>query len=154
MYSKDETKILRKEFWIRFAQRCEIHPELRYRKKKWILYDTGLSGIDLKFDVTRTEASVMIEINSRKENRRLEIFETMQKYRILLEEGFEEPLIWDFCYERESGEEVCRIYKVLPDVDFHRQSQWPDIFNFMIDNMLILERNFLEIKDGLEAELF
>lgn len=154
MYSKEEVKFLRKQFWIVFAQRCEIHPALRYRKKKWVLYDTGLSGIDLKFDVTRTEAIVMIEVNSRKENRRLEIFETLQKYRILLEEGFEEPLTWDFCYTRESGQEVCRIYKELPDVDFHRQNQWPDIFNFFIDNMLILERNLMEIKDALEAELY
>jgi hypothetical protein len=154
MYSKDEAKLLRKEFWIVFARRCEIVPELRHKKKKWVLYDTGLSGIDLKFDVTRNEAIVMIEINSRLENRRLEIFETMQKYRILLEEGFQEPLIWDFCYTRESGQEVCRIYKSLPNVDFHRQTQWPDIFNFLIDNMLILENNLMEIKDGLEAELY
>lgn len=154
MYSKDEAKLLRKEFWIVFARRCEIVPELRHRKKKWILYDTGLSGIDLKFEVNRSEALVMLEINSRLENRRLQIFETLQKYRLLLEEGFAEPLIWDFCYARESGQEVCRIYTLLPNVDFHRQNQWPDIFNFLIDNMLILENNLMEIKDALEAELY
>lgn len=153
MYSKDETKILRKEFWIVFARRCEIVPELRSRKKKWVLYDTGLSGIDLKFEVTRQEAMVMVEINIKQENRRLEAFETMQKYRMMLEEGFAEPLIWDFCVSREGGQEVCRIYTSLPNVDFHRQNQWPDIFNFFIDNMLILENNFMEIKDGIEAEL-
>ncbi|MFA5326169.1 MAG: DUF4268 domain-containing protein [Prolixibacteraceae bacterium] len=154
MYSKDEAKLLRKEFWVVFARRCEIVPQLQFRKKKWILYDTGLSGVDLKFDVTRTEALVMIEINSRLESRRLEVFETLQKYRLLLEDGFNEPLTWDFCYTRESGQEVCRIYISLPNVDFHRQNQWPDIFNFLIGNMLILENNFLEIKDALEAELF
>jgi hypothetical protein len=154
MYSKDEAKLLRKEFWIVFARRCEIVSELFHKKKKWVLYDTGLSGIDLKFDVTRQEALVMIEINSKAESRRLEIFETLQNYRLLIEEGFDEPLIWDFCYQRESGQEVCRIYKSLPNVDFHRQNQWPDIFNFLIDNMLILERNFMEIRDGLEAELY
>jgi hypothetical protein len=154
MYSKDEAKLLSKEFWIVFARRCEIVPELRNRKKKWMLYDTGLSGIDLKFEVTRSEASVMIELNSRLENRRLEVFETLQNYRILIEEGFAVPLTWDYCYQKESGEEVCRIYKSLPGVDFYRQNQWPDIYNFLIDNMLILENNFMEIRDGLEAELF
>lgn len=154
MYSKDEAKLLSKEFWIVFARRCEIIPELRNRKKKWMLYDTGLSGIDLKFEVTRSEATVMIEINSRHENRRLELFENMQKYSMLLEDGFIEPLIWDFCYQKDSGEEVCRIYTSLPNVDFYRQNQWPDIYNFLIDNMLILENNFMEIKDGLEAELY
>ncbi|MGE5448201.1 MAG: DUF4268 domain-containing protein, partial [Bacteroidales bacterium] len=94
------------------------------------------------------------EVNSNKEDRRLEIFETLQKYRILLEEGFREPLTWDFCYTRDSGQEVCRIYTSLPNVDFHNQMQWPDIFNFLIDNMLILENNFMDIKDALEAELY
>ncbi|HLN73301.1 MAG TPA: DUF4268 domain-containing protein [Prolixibacteraceae bacterium] len=154
MYSKEEAKQLSKEFWIVFARRCEIVPELMYKKKKWVLYDTGLSGIDLKFEVTRKEAIVMIEVNSNKEDRRLEIFETLQKYRILLEEGFREPLTWDFCYTRDSGQEVCRIYTSLPNVDFHNQMQWPDIFNFLIDNMLILENNFMDIKDALEAELY
>jgi len=154
MYSKDQSKLLRKELWIVFARRCEIVPELKYKKKKWILYDTGLSGIDLKFEATRNEAMVMIEINSREEARRLEIFETMQKYRMLLEEGFSNPLTWDFCVERDSGQEVCRIFTSLPNVDFHRQNQWPEIFNFLIDNMLMLENNFMDIRDGLEAELY
>ncbi|HAH23468.1 MAG TPA: DUF4268 domain-containing protein [Prolixibacteraceae bacterium] len=154
MYSKDETKILRKEFWIVFARRCEIVPELRFKKKKWVLYDTGLRGIDLKFEVTRKEALVMIEINSHEESRRLQVFETMQKYRLLLEDGFTTPLTWDHCFVRESGQEVCRIYTSLPNVDFHQQMQWPTIFNFFIDNMLILENNLMDIKDGLDAELF
>jgi len=154
MYSREESKLLRQEFWIVFARRCEIVPELMHKKKKWVLYDTGLSGIDLKFDVTRTEALVMIEISSRQQSRRLEIFETLQKYRKFIEEGFVESLIWDFCYTRESGQEVCRIYKSLTNVDFHRQNQWPEIFNFMIDNMLLLENNLMELKDILEAELY
>lgn len=154
MYSKDEAKLLRKEFWIVFARRCEIVPELRHKKKKWVLYDTGLSGIDLKFEVSRTEALVMIEINCRQESRRLEIFETLQKYQKFLEEGFAESLEWDICFVRESGQEISRIYIAFPNVDFHRQNQWPDIFNFMIDNMLLLEKNLMEIKDVLEAELF
>jgi len=154
MYSKDESKRLIKEFWIVFARRCEIVPELYHKKKKWLLYYTGLSGIDLKFDVTRTEALVMIEINSKEEVRRLELFESLLKFKKFLEEGFAGSLTWDFCYVRESGQEVCRIYTSLPNVDFHRQTQWPDIYNFLIDNMLILENNFLEIRDVLEAELY
>ena len=84
MYSKDESKLLRKEFWIVFARRCELVPELRHKKKKWVLYDTGLSGIDLKFEVTRSQALVMIEINSKEEVRRLEIFEVQRTLSYIL----------------------------------------------------------------------
>lgn len=118
-----------------------------------MLYDTKISGVDLKFEVNRQEAMVMIEINSRSETRRLQIFELMEKYRILIEEGFEDGLIWEYYYKRESGQEVCRIFEKIIHVDIHRQNQWPDIFNFLIDNMLRLETNFLEIRDVLKEEI-
>lgn len=153
MYTREEARQLRKSFWITFAKRCEIVPELQHRKKKWILYDTKISGLDLKFDIDRFEASVMIEVNAKSEDRRLQIFELLEKYKVILEEGFGNGLEWELCYTRESGEEVCRIYVMNDGVDIHRQSQWPDIYNFFIDNMLILERNFLEIRELLQEEL-
>lgn len=153
MYTQEEAKQLRQQFWDTFGRRCEIVPELRHRKKKWILYDTKISGIDLKFEVGRNEALVMIEINSPTENRRLHIYELLEKYKLLLEDGFENGLIWDFCVVRESGQEVCRIYEKMPQADIHKQNQWPDIYNFLIANMLKLEANFMEIRDVLQEEL-
>jgi hypothetical protein len=153
MYTQEEARQIRKEFWDTFAKRCEIVPELKHRKKKWVLYDTKISGIDLKFEVDRNEALVILEINNRQENRRLQIFEILEKYKRLLEEGFDDGLIWDFCVIRESGQEVCRIYEKMPHADIHRQSQWPNIFNFLIENMLKLEANFMEIRDAVQEEI-
>lgn len=154
MYSKEQAKQISQEFWIVFARRCEIVPELKSRKKKWILYDTGLKGIDLKFETERKSVSVILEINDNKPGRRNEIFETILKYKNQIEEWYSEPLIWDNSFVRDSGQEVCRIYKTLEGVNFLDKLQWPDIFNFMIDNMLILEQNFLKIKDIIEFELY
>ena len=120
----------------------------------WILHHTKISNVALKFDVGRENAQVMIEISHRNENRRLQIFEILEKYKLILEEGFPNGLHWDFYYQREdSGQEVCRIYSILENVDFHRQSQWPDIYNFFINDMLILERNFIEIRDIVKEEV-
>lgn len=153
MYTHEEAKQIRQQFWDTFGRRCEIIPALRHQKKKWVLYDTKIRGIDLKFEAGRDEALVIIEINSSSEERRLHIFETMGKYKTLLEDGFEDGLIWDFCVVRESGQEVCRIYEKMRHADIHKQKQWPDIFNFLIDNMLLLERNFMEIRDVLQEDL-
>ncbi|WP_159517996.1 DUF4268 domain-containing protein [Sunxiuqinia indica] len=153
MYTQEQAKQLRKQFWTLFGKRCKAVPELQEKKKKWVLYDTKISGLDLKFDVNRQSASVMIELNHRNENKRLDLYEKLQKYRPLLEDGFENGLEWDFLYVRESGEEVCRIYIEMEGVDIHRQKQWPDIFNFFIENMLKLESNFMDIRDVLKEEL-
>ena len=153
MYTREEAKQLRKKFWTLFGQRCEIVPDLAERKKKWILYDTKISGLDLKFDIDRNEAMVMIEINNRDEDRRLAMFELLEKYKPLLEVGFDEGLHWKLCYTRDSGEQVCRIFTAQQELDIHRQNQWPDIYNFFIEKMLILERNFMDIRDVIQEEL-
>ncbi|MCW0482754.1 DUF4268 domain-containing protein [Gaoshiqia sediminis] len=153
MYTREEAKQLRKKFWTLFGQRCEIVPELAGRKKKWVLYDTKISGLDLKFDIDRNEAMVMIEINHRDEDRRLAMFELLEKYKPLLEDGFDEGLHWELCYTRDSGEQVCRIFTTQQGLDIHRQNQWPDIYNFFIEKMLILERNFMDIRDVIQEEL-
>jgi len=153
MYTKEEAKQIRIDFWNTFGRRCETARELRGRKKKWILYDTKIQGIDLKFDADREHALVMIEVNSNDENRRLAIYEQLEKYKIILEEGFGNGLIWDICHVRESGQEVCRIYVELSGADFHNQHQWPDIYNFFIANMLLLENNFMEIRDIVFEEV-
>lgn len=154
MYSKEEFKLLRKEFWDIFGKRCEIVPELRGKRKKWLLHRTGIPNIDLKFEAGRNDAKVILEINHQSESRSLKTFEILEKYKPILEDCFEDGLIWDFCHNREdSGQLVCRIYTILPGADFHKRTNWPDIYNFFIDNMLILQNNFLEIKEMVNHEI-
>ena len=154
MYSKEEKKRLTTDFWQLFKRRCEVHPYLKLKKKQFILHRTKIKSIALRFEISRDNAKVILELHNRSERLRLKAFEVSERYKIILEEGFENGLIWEFYYQRpDSGQEVCRIYTVLENVDLHRRNQWPDIFNFFIENMIKLEENFLQIRDILEAEL-
>lgn len=154
MYSREELKQLKIDFWQMFGKRCDVHPELKFRKRKWMLHKTKIKGVALRFDVGRKDAKVILELGNRNEKLRLKAYEILEKYKVIIEEGFENGLNWEFFHEREdSGAEVCRIYTQLNNVDFHRQNQWPDIFNFYIENMLKLEYNFLQIRDLLLEEL-
>lgn len=154
MYSIDEKKKLTTDFWQLFKKRCAVHPDLKLKKKKWILHRTKIKGVALRFDVGRKDAKVILELQNNSEKLRLKAFEILERYKFVVEEGFENGLTWEFYFERpDSGKEVCRIYTTLENVDIHRQNQWPDIYNFFIDNMMRLEENFLLVRDVLEAEL-
>jgi hypothetical protein len=154
MYSIEEAKKLRIDFWGQFGKRCEIHPQLTHRKKKWILHRTKISGVALRFEIDRKNARVILELGHRNESKRLKAYEILERYKIILEEGFENGLQWEFYHQREDSlQEVCRIFVQLDNVDLHNQNQWPDIFNFFIENMLLLEENFLSISDILKEEL-
>lgn len=149
MYSKDELKSLKLEFWEAFAAFCEVQPYLRERKKIWTLYNTKVKGVELKFDATRSGAYVILEVNHRQEELRLEMFERLTWYKDTLEQDFSEGLIWDICFVRETGKEVARIYWGKEGIDFHRREHWGEFFTFMASQMYLLERNFMSIADYL-----
>lgn len=115
MYSKEELKNLKLEFWESFAAFCEVQPYLRGRKKIWTLYDTKVKGVELKFDANRQGAYVILEVNHRSEDLRLEMFERLTWYKETLEQDFPEGLIWDICFVRENGRQVARIYVAKKD---------------------------------------
>jgi hypothetical protein len=154
MYSKEEKKKLTVDFWLLFKKRCAAHPELQGKKKKFILHHTKIKSVALRFDIGRNEAKVILELHHRSERVRLKAYEVLERYKIVIEEGFENGLTWEFYHERlDSGQEVARIYTTLENVDIHRQNQWPDIYNFFIKNMIKLEDNFMSMREILEGEL-
>jgi len=154
MYSKEEIKELHLSFWQNFKSYCETQPALNFRKKRWILNETQIRGVALRFELERDNAKVILEMQNKHEDRRLQIFEILERYKVVLEEGFENGLIWEFYHQREdNGQEVCRIFTQLENVDWHRKNQWPEIYNFFINNMLRMEENFLMVKEVVKEEL-
>lgn len=150
MYSKEELKNLKTEFWESFARFCEVQPTLAGRKPMWLLYDTKVKGVELKFDILRNGVAVALEINHRTEDDRLAMFERIGWHKETLENGFTpDTLIWDLVYDLKNYKQVARIYTSHNNLDFHRRNHWGDIFHFLADNMFKLERNFLKIRDFL-----
>ncbi len=154
MYSKEEIKELYRSFWQNFKSYCETQALLNFKKKRWILNETQIRGLALRFEVDRQNARVILELQNKSEDRRLQIYELLERYKVVMEEGFENGLVWEFYHQREDNkQEVCRIYTQLENVDWHRQNQWTEIYDFFIVNMLKMEVNYLEVKDVLKAEL-
>lgn len=149
MYSKDELKNLKIEFWESFAAFCEVQPYLKGRKKIWTLYNTKVKGVELKFDANRKGAYVILEVNHKWEDSRLDMFERLTWYKDILEKDFPDGLTWDICYVRETGKEVARIYIAKEGIDLHRREHWGTFFTFMASQMYLLERNFMSIAEYL-----
>ncbi len=150
MYSKDELKQLKKNFWEGFGIYCSQIPSLKKRKSKFMLYNTKMKGVELKFDATREGAFVILEINIHDSTLRLEKYEQFEQYKTLLEKQFPTGLIWDFAYVRECGTEVCRIYTQKNGIDIHRPILWMEFYEFMSTEMLKLEKAFKSVKDALD----
>lgn len=145
MYSREELKQLKKEFWEGFGFFCQNHPVLGKRKSKFMLYNTKMKGVELKFDATREGAFVILEFNHPDETERLSKYEHFERYKVVLEQDFPEGLCWNFAYRLETGNDVCRIYSQKTGLDIHRRIQWMEFYRFMAAEMLKLEKAFREV---------
>lgn len=152
MYSKEVLKQLKIDFWTLFGSRSKPILAENYRKH-WLLYRTKITGLELKFSASRNDVQVILEINHKNEDKRLQYFEKLSEYRPIIEQDFDNTLEWELVHTRSAGNEVCRIFTKLEGVDIHKKENWPQMFEFMANNMIRLENNFFEIWDILKEEL-
>jgi hypothetical protein len=150
MFSKEEAKKLREEFWDQFNR---MSSGKRARKKlpgNWMLDQTGIKALNLRFHVDREVAQVGIDLETRNMDKRIELFEKLESLKKLLEEAMESPLLWELEYIRENGKSVSRIYLQMEGVDIYKQDTWSEAHKFMFANMMKLETFFLEYRDILK----
>ena len=149
MYTKEELKELKRNFWTGFDDYCKTHNIFDKKQKNWLLYNTKLKNVELKFDANRDGAFVILELNHRNESKRLETFERFELYKTQLEREITIPVIWEPFYIRDSGQNVSRIYCYQPQLDIHRTAHWPQFYAFMAENMRKLQKNFLSIRENI-----
>jgi len=149
MYSREEVKILKRNFWTGFDAFCAELPRFKIRKRKWILYNTKIKGVELKFDAARDGAYVIFELNHPKTSKRLEMFELMKKYKVVVDQFFADAE-WQEQFEKPCGTLVSRIYRHLGGLDIHRQEQWPEFYPFLSREMCHCERMFKEMRELLQ----
>ena len=76
-------------------------------KKRWILNETQIRGLALRFELERENTKLILELQHNQEDRRLKTYEILERYKVVLHEGFENRLIWEFYHQREdNGQEV------------------------------------------------
>jgi hypothetical protein len=147
MYSKEELKKLRMEFWEKFGDYTKFYSLKIGEPIKWTLYKTGVKGLELKFELHKKHVVVCIEVNHKSEDRRLDIFIELEKYSAIINEGFGDRIEW---LEEEKGFPFYQIAVSSDKLTFHNKDKWPEIYSFMAQNMWQLQTNLLNILEILQ----
>ncbi|GHA50652.1 hypothetical protein GCM10007103_34340 [Salinimicrobium marinum] len=141
MYSREESKKIRQEFWINFGKTYQ---------RKWILYNTKIKDFSLKFDFTKRYAEVAIEITSTDEVFRKYYFEKLKSLNAVLKEDYIPEIEYAEDYELDNGKVISRIYIRKEGINVHNRNDWPQTQQFLNKNMALLEEFFLEYKDFID----
>lgn len=142
MFSKEQSKEIRQQFWIFFDKR---YP------RKWLLYNTNIKDFSLKFDFDTKKAIVAIDSTFKDEIFRMYYFEKLLSLKNILLEEISSELIFDQHYILSSGKTVSRCYLQLDKVNIHNKNNWPEVFDFFNEYMDKLETFFLEYKDYISS---
>jgi hypothetical protein len=142
MYSKEESKNRRQLFWTMFGK--------RYRRK-WLLYDTKLKDVVLKFSFEDRRAMVSIDINHEDEVFRAYYYEKLLNLKKIMKDTVSTELIFDENYLLESGKMISRVFVMYEGVKIQKQTDWPEVYEFYNNYMGKMEVFFLEYKDFIES---
>lgn len=141
MFSKEESRLLREEFWTSFGKSFP---------RKWILYNTKLKGFTFKFHFDTKSALVALDLEDDIENR-INYWEKLTALKSILTEEFLPNAIFEEAYILENGKEISRIYVTLNQkVSIHNKNTWQKTMEFFNENMSLFEAFFEEYKDILE----
>ncbi|WP_455169108.1 DUF4268 domain-containing protein [Aegicerativicinus sediminis] len=142
MFSKEESRKLRQEFWTSFGKSFP---------RKWILYDTKIKGFSFKFHFDNKSALVALDIEDDLENR-IKYWERLIALKSILIEEFLPNAIFDEMFILENGKEISRIYIPLEEkVSIHNKNSWQQVMVFFNSTMTKFEEFFLEYEDILKA---
>lgn len=142
MFSKEESRLLRQEFWTSFGKSFP---------KKWILYNTKLKGLSFKFHFDNKKALVALDLEDDLEYR-IKRWEKLLSLKSILLDDFLPKAIFDESYLLENHKEISRIYVPLEEkVSIHNKQTWRQVMEFFNENMSLFESFFEDYKDVIEG---
>ncbi|MEZ4853713.1 DUF4268 domain-containing protein [Flavobacterium sp.] len=141
MFSKEEAKRIKKEFWIEFAA---AYP------RKWLLYNTGVKDFAFKFYVDTKKAHVILDIETKNEENRKIYFEKMESLKTILLDDYVNDAIFEQDYILENGKIVSRIWTQLDGVSVNNKNTWEAIFDFFNNKMTAFELFYYEYEEYLK----
>lgn len=141
MFSKAEAQQIKKDFWTEFANTYS---------RKWLLYNTKITGVAFKFYIDNKKARVMLDIEPKEDDRRKIYYEKIVSLKNIFLEEFIPDAIFVKDYTLENGKDINRVYTELTGVSLYNKASWEQIFDFFYENMDAFERFFYEHEDYIK----
>ncbi len=150
MFSKQQKAELTERFWAELKRKSK---QTLGKRHSWVLQNTGIKGIQLKFELSRKSALVILQCYASSREKREWLYDILKQYHRIIADQAEEVPIWDKIGELEELGGMPSLYYKLDNVDYLQEKDWEEIHVFFINYMHRLERAFLEIKDVLKVEI-
>lgn len=142
MFSKEESRLLRQQFWTSFGKSFP---------RKWLLYNTKIKGLSFKFHFDTKSALVALDLEDDLDNR-INCWEKLLALKGILHSDYLPNAIYEEEYYLDNGKEISRIYLPLEEkVSIHNKNTWQEVMEFFNTNMILFEDFFEEYRDIIKS---
>lgn len=143
MFSKEDSAILRKEFWTSFGKSFP---------RKWLLYNTKIKGLNFKFVADRKKAMICLDIENSDEIASEIVYDRILSLKTILIEEYLPEVIFDGSYELENGKIIRRIYiNHTEKFSIYNKNTWRSCYEFYVKFMPKFELFFYEYEDVIDC---
>lgn len=138
MFSKEDSKRIREEFWISFGKSFPT---------KWLLYNTKIKDFSFKFHFDTKQAWVSLDIEGDLEQR-IDYWEKLLSLKsVILEDYLPEAQFEEYCL-LENGKEISRmLVKLDRKVSIHNKNTWQEVMLFFNNTMPKFESFFEDFRE-------
>lgn len=138
MYSREEAKRLKEQFWTTFGQYMRAVPSADFEKVNWVNYKTGIKHLYFRMDADNKHARINIEMVHPDVGVRILMYEQFAELRSVFESTMAEEWLWEE-HEDSGGKSIAKISISINGVSVFRKEDWPTLISFFKRRIIALD---------------
>lgn len=149
MFSKEQLKQLKTDFWQRFKTKMQNTRSSNGRKMNWLAYPSEVRDIYIRVDADAKGARLTFDIQGKDDGVRAIIWEQLGELKVVLEQEMGNSGVW---IENASSMHVAQFNRIQwerTDLSFYRVEDHEEIMNFLSERLIAFDRFYQEFKDIL-----
>jgi len=147
MFTKDELKEIRAEFWEKFRVSIDRERSATGRRKNWLHYRSNIKDLYFRLDVTASEAFLAIDIQMKDDGVKDIVWEQFMETKKLLMSYIGEEMECLPSYSLTPELSVHRMKWTLPGVSLFEEKDHTKIIAFLKEKMKGLDEFWAEFFD-------
>ncbi|ADX68374.1 Uncharacterised protein [Weeksella virosa] len=150
LFSKEEAKRIKHEFWTAFGSYMKLQPNAEGRRINWINYKTGIKGLFFKTDVFNRHAEISVQVAHPDPSYQQMIWEQLEEFELVFASYCGDDWVWEKNDFSDEGKPISSIRLKLDQVSIYRESDWAEIIRFLKENSIALDAFWVDHKASFD----
>lgn len=144
MYSKDEEKQLKLDFWGGLNELLELEKGYHANKVNWMNFNTNIKPLYFRMEADEVGARLCIDLQFPDDGIRALFYEQFTEFETKLNQVFDGNTLWQPQFLHSNGKTISRISVELKEVSIRDRADWDKMYAFLRDNFVKLEHFWAE----------